>query len=358
MARKKQTSRKTNIVILCEGTDTEFNYFNNAKEYVMRQYPGRFSSIKVVPVSSEVIKHKNLKNRKARPLQPVSGYHYYCQWENSKEEYDAYKAMPTRFVRETQLFMEREGYVEGWAVFDKDIHPDHEKAFDLARSVSNLHIAFSSYCFEEWLLAHFERNEQAFSHSECMATKYDSKECGTGVSPDDCHGTVCLAGLLREKKYIPSYSKLKTADIFEQYTLNRIDQVCANAAWLRSLSSTGKIYERNPYTDVDRLVMRLLDKQESYEWYSVGESFAYGGTQLAIDKKGNSLSISNQGDKTCVIHSDSFMFISEDGESGHPVNYPAKVVSADSSSGEIAIPLSYSLLRIIDGRRVIFVPID
>lgn len=32
-------THKNNLIILCEGTDTEYNYFINAKEYVERTYP-------------------------------------------------------------------------------------------------------------------------------------------------------------------------------------------------------------------------------------------------------------------------------------------------------------------------------
>ena len=31
---KKRSTNKNNIIILCEGTDTEFNYFTELKEYV------------------------------------------------------------------------------------------------------------------------------------------------------------------------------------------------------------------------------------------------------------------------------------------------------------------------------------
>ncbi len=351
MVRKKQTSRKNNIVILCEGTDTEFNYFTEVGNYVMQRYPGRYSSIKVVPVSSEKIREKNLRNRKTRQLQDVPGYHYYCQWENSAEEYKKYRAMPTRFVRETQLYMERDGYVEGWAVFDKDVHPDHENAFALAGTVPNLHIAFSSYCFEEWLLAHFERNGQSYSRSECMATRYDSRHCGTGERTDDCHGTICLAGVLREKKYISTYSKTE-AGLFGTYTLPRMEQACANAAWLRGLSDNPVLYERNPYTDVDKLVMRLLDREAVYEWHKSGEIFSYGGTKLSVLIENNSLILQNRGERACIVASDGWSFCRDKNQESVSLQILNKLLPPSVVSEEISIPKDFDLLRIADGNHI------
>ena len=55
---KKRSTNKNNIIILCEGTDTEFNYFTELKEYVEQTAPERFLNIKVVPGQSEIIKSK------------------------------------------------------------------------------------------------------------------------------------------------------------------------------------------------------------------------------------------------------------------------------------------------------------
>lgn len=148
---KKRSTNKNNIIILCEGTDTEFNYFTELKEYVEQTAPKRFLNIKVVPGQSEIIKSKNPKRNKKRKLKEDTKTlpHYWCLYERSEEEYEIYKRQPTRYIREVQLYMEDYGFTEGWAVFDKDVHPDHEFAFQLADALTNVHIAFSSYCFEE-----------------------------------------------------------------------------------------------------------------------------------------------------------------------------------------------------------------
>lgn len=171
MARCKRTTHKNNIVILCEGSDTEVKYFCDLKSYVEELHPDSFSDIKILPVADEIIREKKGSRRKKTLRQPIpslhSDKHYWCKWEHTDEEYELYKAQPTRYVRETQLYMEEDGYVEGWAVFDKDTFTDHQTAFKLAEEIEGLHIAFSSHCFEEWLLLHFERNPHLFSASVC-----------------------------------------------------------------------------------------------------------------------------------------------------------------------------------------------
>lgn len=104
---------KNNLIVLCEGTDTEYNYFINAKEYVERNYPDRFAKIKVVPTHSEIIQTKNPKRKETRSLKVTTDLpHYGCLEEHSVEEYERYKQQPTRYVRETQLYLEDEGFME------------------------------------------------------------------------------------------------------------------------------------------------------------------------------------------------------------------------------------------------------
>lgn len=233
--RTKRKTNQNNLVILCEGTETEFTYFTEAKQFVEDHYPHRFSKIKIVPVHSERIMKKNPKRKSIGPLKKADAtpWHYYCMEETSEEEYNKYKAQPVRYVRETQLYMEREGYNEGWAVFDREGHPAHPGAFALANSVPNLHIAFSSYSFEEWFLVHFEKNKTAFQSAGSLIER------------------------LRLKNYIPDYTK-NMKGLFRKYTLPMKEKAFTYAAWTRTLSPDAAIYERNPYTDVDRLMERLL----------------------------------------------------------------------------------------------------
>lgn len=349
MRSKARRTTHNNILILCEGTDTEYNYFVDLKNYVERTAPDRFAVIKIVPTSSEIIKTRNPKRKQTISLKEVeSKPHYWCLEEHSTEEYDKYKQQPTRYVREVQLYMEDKGFTEGWAVFDKDVHPDHSAAFALAKKVDNLHIAFSSYCFEEWLLANFERNRQAYTRSECMQT---NKQCGTGVT-DDCHGTICLGGRLREKKYIPDYAKNKQ-NIFSNYTLSRLCNAFMNAAWLRHLASTD-IYERNPYTDVDRLLARMLEKNERYEWNDKKSPIKYTGTQLLVSTANGDLTIKNMGTNNCIISKDIFFFCKEKGEILTAISAQNSILYSGSSFTS-KIPQQAILLLIKEGDKHSFI---
>ena len=301
-------THSNNLVIVCEGTDTEYLYFSELKDYVLSHYPDCYSVIKVVPVPEEIIKEKNPKrSAKVRKLNNVPQYHYYCKYEETADTYALYRAQPTRYVREAALYMQEDGYAEGWAVFDNDKHPAHEAAFRYA-SQAHVGIAFSSYSFEEWLLAHFERCPKAFLHSEC---KEEDKElrCGAADAADgDCHGENCIGGRLRSQGFISDYSKNRRG-VFGQYTLQHLETAMINAAWLR-YRSTGAIWNSNPYTDVDALVAQMLNVQKKYEWYGIGCTFNYAGSRINVSlAEDGQIVITNIGEITVIIRDNENAFV-------------------------------------------------
>ena len=299
MARIRKTTNKNNIIILCEGSDTEVKYFKGIKKYLNANFPDRFSEIRIVPIIEEKINTDN-NRRPRRQLQPPHGIssskRYWEKWEHSDEEYNKYKAQPTRYVREAQLFMEEDGFIEAWAVYDKDTFTSHKDAVELAASV-NVNIAYSSYCFEEWLLLHFERNPNPFEHSVCKNNGKD-KGCGTNVM-DDCHGNICLAGYIREHNYIPNYAKSQD-DIFTTYTLPNLNKALLNAAWSRSLSND-PFYLCNPYTNIDNLIKHLIDIDKEYIWCYLGDSVPFAGTTIHVTSQSGILTIINGGKHSIVF---------------------------------------------------------
>lgn len=294
MARKSRITEKNNIVIVCEGTDTEVKYFTDLKNYVETHFPDRFSDIRIVPTASELVVSTN--RNKNKKLRTVSKLAYYIQEESNADDFDRYKSQPTRYVREAELFILNDGYLEGWAVYDHDNFPDHEFAKSHADSIG-VKIAFSSISFEEWILVHFERNETAFSRSVCKEDKHDIL-CGTGTHKDDCHGDICVGGCLREHKHIPEYGKNMDGlfhHIFDKHKLAII-----NAAWTRSLhdNKAESFWECNPLTTVDRLVSCLLGYNQDFSWISNPESFTLDRTILKISEN----SISNIGENPIVVN--------------------------------------------------------
>lgn len=332
MTRKHRVTLQNNIIILCEGTETEFRYFENARKYLERECPERFSQIKVVPVSSEKIQTKNPNRKETRKVKMDDKFHYYCKFEESEELYNKYKAQPTRYVRETQLYMKEDGYIEGWAVFDRDerkgIKKDHATAFQVANEEPKCNIAFSSYCFEEWLLAHFVRDIRAFEYSECTE-EYDQTKCGTGL-PGDCGGELCLAGQLRKKGRIEDYAKDKEG-LFESLLMDRalLNTALINAVWLQSLS-TKDVYECNPYTDVDKLIVRLLNVKEVYKWIQLGAIFSFASTTLKLEKETDYIKLTNTGRVSCTVVS-SLFYVDESYQKELPVNVEKPVIPAGES---------------------------
>ena len=348
MARPQKTTNKNNIIILCEGSDTEVKYFKSIKEYLNINNPDLFSEFKIIPVVEERINVGNNRRprRKLQPSQKVgSTKSYWEKIEESDEEYNKYKAQPTRYVREAQLFMEEDGFVEAWAVYDKDTFTDHKNALDLAASV-NVHVAYSSYCFEEWILLHFERNITPFSHSVCKVDGKD-KGCGTNVA-DDCHGSRCLAGYIREHKYIPDYAKSKE-DLFTIYTLPNFDKVLLNAAWVRSLSDKPP-YECNPYTNVDCLVKRLLGFEKEYIWCEKDTEVPFAGTKIYVTCCGAILSIINATTRSVVFKPTNCFIYNHD--LSHKRPFVSDTIVSDYIDGEVSTEDMY--LCLMDSNKCYF----
>lgn len=290
---------KNNIVIVCEGTETEYDYFTGLKNYLGDS--GKYYTIKIVPTKDpEGIQGGN-RQRKNRKLNgDRDTLRYYEQVEESRELYDKYHKQPTRYVREAQLFLKDNIYTEAWAVFDNDDFPDLENAFKLASTDDKLNIAYSSISFEEWLLHHFERNAKVFDRSECKADD-KSIDCNKDKG---CRGEHCIAGRLRAQGYLPDYKKnnkedkKKDREDFFIQTRSHLEQARINAAWLRHLQD-GPIYERNPYTDVDKLVARMLEVHTDYEWIRLGEVFTYMGAKIKVTKDEDGVRVHVEGN--CLL---------------------------------------------------------
>lgn len=297
MSRRLRQTKDNNIVIVCEGSETEAPYFEDLQKVIETCSPDRFTNIRVVPVNEEKVKRSPLRPASKRLLQPE--YSYWVQIESSKELYDENKAQPVRYVREAQLFMENEGYKEAWAVFDHDNFSKRREAFAKADEIDNLHIAFSSISFEEWIISHFERNPKAFFRSQCKDETGQSIKCESNPT-QGCRGVECLASYLRSQGYIEDYDK-DGSGLFLSLK-DRLETAMINAAWLRHLDDR-PVYERNPYTDVDKLVARLLEIGNEYQWVRIGESFVYNGSNIIIE---------HIDDTVRIIVQDSTLFITKD----------------------------------------------
>lgn len=306
MGRKKRHLEEGGLVVICEGTDTEYNYFREAIDWAISQGHFPFRRHVLLQSTSEYIKN----NPGDRKLNNLHGnrkeLRYYTKQEESQADYDKYCGQPTRYLREAQLFLDQDGYEEGWAVFDKDHHSDHAGARELLQKDKRLHAAFSSYSFEQWLLCHFERNCHPYEKSECdKPAGLKMHICGksTGRS-DDCMGQECLGGHLRQQGYIPDYDKAGRG-YFMSHTLidGRISETAlVNAAWTRTGVSEETCYMKNPYTDADALVKRIVDDKRCHYWgFPDGTSMEFDGTEISISRESGCLLLTNTGPRQLFI---------------------------------------------------------
>ncbi|MGN1232892.1 MAG: RloB family protein [Candidatus Cryptobacteroides sp.] len=184
---------------------------------------------------------------------------------------------PLNWVRYARQLLS-EGVNESWAVYDKDNHPKHEEAFLEANRIidgKKVNIAFSSRSFEYYLLLHFEYIYRCFNETECGEKLHGKKhifECGTGKIPEkDCDGEVCINGYARKRGYwLETKSSVSTFPLVKDNLVKGMVNACRLREESDSRTSV-PIYERNPYTNVDALVGRLIGKAT----VSFGERFIH-----------------------------------------------------------------------------------
>lgn len=314
--RGKRIFQDCNIVIVCEGTTTEFQYISDVCEYAQSKKILPYTGYKILPsgINSPILKNPNRKGLNRHMMGDSGENRYYSKVD---VDYEKYKGQPTRYLREAQLFIIEDGYVEGWAVYDKDKHTDHDGALRLLNSDTHLHVAFSSYSFEEWLLCHFEKNNTAFKKSECCDKNKQSYNCGKSENlNNDCHGNICIAGRLRQQKYISDYTKGKQ-HLFRTYTLGYDDRVketpLINASWLRFLYKGKNRFEANPYTDVDCLILQLMGDQRKFKWCDIGEDIIVNKDRIVVIKDEDNLKIKNISNQNFLLMKDCVQYTACEG---------------------------------------------
>lgn len=185
---------KRTILIVCEGKQTEPNYFNALRNTLRRKN----IRVLIVPGGENLV----------TPLYLVQ----HMEAERQKLDWDPAQD-------------------EAWCVFDIEqvgTHPSLDQALGYARK-HNFQLALSNPAFEYWLLLHFECTGRAFTNAAEIIK------------------SLC--------RHIPNYSKSMAVFRFVQ---ERIEQALDNAESLRSLQEEDWENFSNPSTGVDLLVRRLL----------------------------------------------------------------------------------------------------
>ena len=136
---------------------------------------------------------------------------------------------PTQLVAyaRKQRELTKGSFDEVWCVFDVDEFVDVAEAVVAARR-GNIKVAVSNPCFELWLLLHF--------------------------APQTAHIPTYRKLLPLLQKHVPGYDKARVD--FARYADGR----AAAAERARGLDPTGERHERNPSTNVWRLVERMEER--------------------------------------------------------------------------------------------------
>ncbi len=311
---RKERGAPFTIVIICEGRNTETFYLRSLIEKIEKERILGNTRIDIFPkplTEDEIAEEIDLSEYKTRRAKKRELNN---ELRTGYEVEDDYKAEPVRFVREAQLAMQAETYNEAWAVFDNDHRGNNiEVAYELAANpeLGTVQIVYSSIAFEHWFLLHFERNTTAFQKSECREGKV-ILDCNSGTHANDCYGARCVVGYLRNKGYLEGRTKGK--QFLYPYFEPNLDYAMFNASWLRFFMNKHTpacrpLSQKNPYTDVDVLVRRLLRKTPEYIWLDLGNSQTANGFSiesheidgnLTILLTGRVSKIFNEGDITLV----------------------------------------------------------
>lgn len=212
-------------------------------------------------------------------------------------------------------------YDEVWAIFDKDGHPKTAEAFEMSENTEiegkKLKIAFSSRCFEYYLLLHFELIYKAFEKSECNGKEYfeDKRKSKTvtyhcmttrAVKDKACHGNKCINGYARLKGY---WQDSKGADSTFKLFADKLWVGICNSHYIRwqsnMLISDIPFYIRNPYIDVDKLTCRLM----GYDTIEHGEIRYVRNKKncCSMRREKNTIMFTSESDTIIIIPSENIM---------------------------------------------------
>jgi len=201
---KSKRLAPANYLIVCEGKQTEPNYFNGLKKKINEKYANK---VDVLIPSIEV------KGTGKNTTDLVNYTDKFVNYSNKR-------------------------YGQVWVVFDKDDYNDEQ--FDSAIKNCDYNVAWSNPNFELWILSHLKK-----------VSRY--------VSKDDV-----LQELRQEfqKKGLGDYTKNDT-NIFDKVTgEGKLHTAIKNCEYMEELNKDGQASQRNPMTRVYKIVDGLKEYLE------------------------------------------------------------------------------------------------
>lgn len=204
--RKETGSRKIEkrIFILCEGADkhSEYAYL----EALIKDTPIKGDKVQIELVSTKYNTGRELVE-------------------------EAAKKIDRKF----------KGIDEAWVVYDQDGYTLHQETFRIAKE-KNVRIAFTATAFEFWILLHYEYTTKHFPKSEDIIRELKDKNF-----IDYAKNSKNIYALTKEKLSLAKQNARKIRTEVEKYDGNK------------------KIYERNPYTNLDLLINEIQDSSFAKE---------------------------------------------------------------------------------------------
>lgn len=307
---------KYTILIICEGENTEPQFFNSIRDRI------KDGKIDIGDVELTLRPEPKIEEDAEENGKENEHRAYKSKKRSTKkvktEPVPIFGVPPLKWVEEGHRELKDGTFDEVWSVFDKDQHPKSKEAFELAEKEVNgkyVNIAHTSICFEYYLLLHFERIYYDFEKSECHAEcKKTKKEiyfhCGSYTHPSDCDGYFCVNGFARKNNYwTDSKSKVSVFNIIENYLFWGF----ANAEWVRFISEkldkNKPIYLRNPYLTVDKLVRRLIGETNEWKFIDINQAVTINSNIEFVVHDTQILTIRNVSNKTIIIPKDSFEIV-------------------------------------------------
>lgn len=333
MARVGKNTRHSNYVIriVCEGDKTEPLFFTSLCDLYCRG--NEALDVRTVPQPRIPLDEKTATTSrggyKGKKRQVKSA-------ENMPPEEEPITGVPPlKWVQYARRILS-EGVDESWAVYDKDEHPKHAEAFEEANKVidgKKVNIAFSSRSFEYYLLLHFEYLYYSFEETECGERIKGNKhrfECGTGKNPDkDCDGKTCINGYARKHGY---WKETKSSVSTFPLVADRLVKGLINACRLRAESDANTnepMYNRNPYTNVDLLVGRLIGKETIC--YDSAYHYQEHGADWSVKFNDEGLLVTNHKSGSELFHKGMFVVYDWEHKSEEELNTKSLLLSSGES---------------------------
>ena len=212
--KKQEYSRKSkfktkklapaNYLIVCEGIQTEPNYFKGLKKKINDKYGNKVDVL---------IPEIDIKGTGRNTTDLVNYTNKFVNYANKK-------------------------YGQVWVVFDKDDYSDEQ--FDKATKTCDYNVAWSNPNFELWLLVHLKRVDRYISKDKILAEL--NKEF--------------------QKNGLGEYRK-NDDKIFDKVTSNgKINTAITNCEYMENLNKEEQASQRNPMTKVYKIVEGLKEYLE------------------------------------------------------------------------------------------------